>query len=66
MFIENPIFGIPVLIISDMLVLKNFYISKWSCTTHPHSITFQVLAEIGILPDSYAFLVYLVILYINL
>ena len=24
-----------------------YYVSKWSCSTHPHSITFQALAEIG-------------------
>ena len=26
-----------------------FYVSKWSCSTHPHSTFFQLLAEVGIL-----------------
>ena len=25
-----------------------FYVSKWSCSTHPHSTFFQILAELGI------------------
>ena len=49
MFIENPIFGIGPNNFRYACSEEIFYISKWSCTTHPHSITFQVLAEIGIL-----------------
>ena len=26
-----------------------YYVSKWSCSTHPHSTFFQILAEVGIL-----------------
>ena len=26
-----------------------FYVSNWSCSTHPHSTFFQILAEVGIL-----------------
>ena len=26
-----------------------FYVSNWSCSTHPHSTFFQLLAEVGIL-----------------
>lgn len=47
MFIQNPFFGVGPnnfrLVCSDAM----YYVSKWSCSTHPHSITFQALAEIG-------------------
>ena len=26
-----------------------YNVSKWSCSTHPHSIFFQILAEVGLL-----------------
>ena len=48
MFIENPFLGIGPnnfrLACSENL----YYVSKLSCSTHPHSITFQLLAEVGI------------------
>lgn len=48
MFLDNPFFGVGPnnyrLFCSDSM----YYVSKWSCSTHPHSITFQILAEVGI------------------
>lgn len=47
-FIENPFLGIGPnnfrFLCSDPLYLASFN----SCSTHPHSITFQILAELGI------------------
>lgn len=48
MFLDNPFFGIGPnnyrFICSD----TSYLVSIKSCNTHPHSITFQLLAEIGI------------------
>ncbi len=48
MFIDNPIFGIGPNNFRYACSEALYYISQWSCTTHPHSITFQILAETGI------------------
>ncbi len=49
MFIDNPILGIGPnnfrYVCSDSL----YYVSKWSCSSHPHNTALQLLSEIGIL-----------------
>ena len=49
MFIENPFIGIGPNNFRYLCSDPIYYVSKWSCSTHPHSITFQLLAEIGII-----------------
>ena len=49
MFIDNPLFGIGPNNFRYVCSESIYFVSKWSCSTHPHSITFQVLAEIGLL-----------------
>ncbi len=49
MFLENPLLGIGPNNFRFACSEITYYISKWSCSTHPHSTTFQVLAETGIL-----------------
>lgn len=49
MFIENPIIGIGPNNFRYLCSDPIYYVSKWSCSTHPHSITFQLLAETGII-----------------
>ena len=49
MFIDNPLFGIGPNNFRYVCSESMYFVSKWSCSTHPHSITFQVLAEIGLL-----------------
>ena len=48
MFVENPLLGIGPnnfrIVCSDYI----YYTSNLVCSTHPHSITFQLLAELGI------------------
>ena len=48
MFIDNPFLGIGPNNFRFSCSESIYYVSKWSCSTHPHSITFQVLAELGI------------------
>ena len=61
MFIESPIIGIGPnnfrLLCSD----DAFYLSQFSCSTHPHSITFQLLAEVGIIGTMLIYSVFLFI-----
>ena len=49
MFIENPLIGIGPNNFRYDCSDSIYYVSKWSCSTHPHSTFFQLLAEIGIL-----------------
>ena len=49
MFIENPLIGIGPNNFRYDCSESIYYVSKWSCSTHPHSILFQILAEVGIL-----------------
>ena len=48
MFIENPILGVGPNVFRLACSETIYYVSKWSCSTHPHSIFFQLLAEVGI------------------
>lgn len=48
MFIENPLIGIGPNNFRYDCSDSIYYVSKWSCSTHPHSTFFQLLAEIGI------------------
>lgn len=48
MFIENPLIGVGPNNFRFECAEPYYNVSKWSCSTHPHSITFQLLAEIGL------------------
>lgn len=49
MFIDNPILGVGPNNFRFLCSDTSYVVSVRSCSTHPHSITFQILAEIGIL-----------------
>ena len=49
MFIDNLFIGIGPNNFRYDCSNPIYYVSKWSCSTHPHSIFFQLLAEVGIL-----------------
>lgn len=49
MFIDNPILGVGPNNFRFLCSDTSYIVSVRSCSTHPHSITFQILAEIGIL-----------------
>ncbi len=49
MFLENIFIGIGPNNFRYDCSNPIYYVSKWSCSTHPHSIFFQILAEVGIL-----------------
>ena len=48
MFIDNPILGVGPNNFRFLCSDSSYIVSVLSCSTHPHSITFQILAEIGI------------------
>ena len=48
MFIDNPFFGVGPNNFRFLCSDTSYIVSLKSCSTHPHSITFQILAEIGI------------------
>ena len=48
MFIDNPILGVGPNNFRFLCSDSSYIVSVRSCSTHPHSITFQILAEIGI------------------
>lgn len=68
MFIENPIFGIGPNAFRFSCSESIYYVSKWSCSTHPHNIFFQLLAEVGILGSIfvYSVLIYFILKSIKL
>ena len=49
MFIDNPLFGVGPNNFRYACSEEIYYLSKFSCSTHPHNIVFQILAEIGII-----------------
>ena len=49
MFVENLLIGIGPNNFRYDCSDPIYYVSKWSCSTHPHSTFFQLLAEVGIL-----------------
>ena len=49
MFVDNLLIGIGPNNFRYDCSNPIYYVSKWSCSTHPHSTFFQILAEVGIL-----------------
>ena len=53
MFKDNPILGVGPKMFRKKCDDPKFYISSTSCTTHPHNILAQILAETGIIGLSF-------------
>ena len=49
MFLDNPILGIGPNNFRNVCHLDDYYLSNFSCNTHPHNIPLQLLSETGIL-----------------
>jgi len=49
MFIDNPVFGIGPNNFRNSCNELPYYVSNWSCSTHPHNTSFQILSEIGVI-----------------
>lgn len=49
MFLDSPILGLGPNNFRFYCSELSYYVSKWSCSTHPHSITIQLLAETGMI-----------------
>ena len=58
MFIDNPILGIGPNNFRYICSEPLYNVSKWSCSSHPHNITFQLLSEIGIIGFGLVFSVF--------
>lgn len=63
MFLDNPLLGVGPNNFRFECLEELYNVSKWSCSTHPHSIFFQVLAEIGLIGFSAVFSVFSFFLY---
>ena len=63
MFLSNPIFGVGPNNFRFVCSDQSYFLSVWSCSTHPHSITFQLLAETGIFGFLAVFSVFTYFLY---
>tara|TARA_B100001057_G_C22527632_1_gene824481 strand:+ start:77 stop:784 length:708 start_codon:yes stop_codon:yes gene_type:complete len=62
-FINNPILGVGPNNFRFVCSDQSYFLSVWSCSTHPHSITFQLLAETGIFGFLAVFSVFTYFLY---
>lgn len=59
MFFDNPFFGIGPNNFRLNCSELSYYVSKWSCSTHPHNITLQLLAEIGLVGFIFVYSVFI-------
>lgn len=59
MFIKNPLLGIGPNNFRLSCSEEIYYLSEFSCSTHPHNIFIQLLAEVGILGTAMVYFVFL-------
>ena len=62
-FKNNFLIGVGPKIL-DIYVVKKYYINEFSCSTHPHNYTLQILFKTGILGLIIFILIYLGFLYL--
>ena len=62
MFKEKPIFGHGVKMFRHFCSKKENYIDEYACSTHPHNVPMQLLAETGILLTILVYFFYLILL----
>lgn len=65
-FKENPLLGSGPNNFRIYCIEELYYVSKLSCSTHPHNIVFQLLSEIGIIGFSYIFILLIFLFYLLL
>ena len=64
-FKENPIFGIGIKNFRVFCYQEKFYISKYSCNSHPHNTYLQFLSELGIIGFTFLLIIFLLIIYFS-
>ena len=57
-FLDNMFFGAGANNFRILCSDTNYYVSQFSCSTHPHNIFIQVLAELGIFGLTFVYLVF--------
>ena len=57
MFYENPLFGIGPNMFRKLCDKPEYIYDQYSCSTHPHSIYAQILAENGIIGFSFILII---------
>lgn len=63
MFLDKPIHGHGVKTYRVVCKDENYYVNKFSCSTHPHNIFLQLLSETGIIGASIFIIIFLKISY---
>ena len=59
MFISNPLFGVGNKMFRKLCNDKDYYINKFSCSTHPHNLYLQILAENGLIGIIFLLLIFI-------
>ena len=63
MFKEKPIFGHGVKIFRHYCLKDENYVNEFACTTHPHNVPMQLLAETGIIFTIIIYFFYLLLIF---
>jgi O-antigen ligase len=66
MFSENPIFGKGVKMFRDFCSKSENYVNETACTTHPHNVFVQILAETGLIGFIFIFSLFVIVIKILL
>jgi hypothetical protein len=62
MFSENPIFGKGVKMFRDFCSKPENYVNETACSTHPHNVFVQILAETGVIGFIFIFSLFIFII----
>tara|TARA_A100001015_G_C15034700_1_gene735396 strand:- start:1420 stop:2808 length:1389 start_codon:yes stop_codon:yes gene_type:complete len=63
-FKDNKLIGIGPKNFRNICKNKNYYLNKFSCSTHPHNYLLQILAETGLIGSSIFLFIYLSFFYL--
>lgn len=58
-YLDNKFFGIGIKNFQNICKNKIYYISKLSCSNHPHNTYLQILSEIGIIGFSFLIIIFI-------
>ena len=64
MFEKNKIFGVGNKMFRRLCDKKEYYVNKFSCSTHPHNIYIQILAENGLVGILFILTIFIYLSYI--
>ena len=61
MFQDNFLFGVGNKMYRKLCDNKKYYTNEYSCSTHPHNLYLQILAENGILGSIFVFIIFFIV-----